>query len=93
MTPPQTYTKRTLAPDFVTMQIATRGAGLFRPCLPGAALMIRAWQGTLRAMADRKGSTAVEYAVIGSAAAAILMGAFQPLFNRIVALLPTYIGS
>lgn len=45
-----------------------------------------------RASVDRKGSTAVEYAVIGSAAAAILVGGFRPLFERIVALLPTYIG-
>ena len=45
-----------------------------------------------RASADRKGSTAVEYAVIGSAAAAILVSAFKPLFERVVALLPTYIG-
>jgi Flp pilus assembly pilin Flp len=45
-----------------------------------------------RATADRKGSTGVEYALIGSAAAAILVGAFKPLFERIVTLLPTYIG-
>ena len=54
--------------------------------------MKRAWLGASRAMADRRGATAVEYAVIGSAAAAVLVGAFKPLFERIVALLPTYIG-
>lgn len=53
-----------------------------------------AWlvRGAARASIDRKGSTAVEYAVIGSAAAAILVAAFKPFFERIVALLPTYIG-
>ena len=44
------------------------------------------------AVADRKGATALEYALIASAAAAVILGAFSLFFNRISTFLGTTVS-
>ena len=47
---------------------------------------------TLLLKNDRKGVTALEYALIASAAAAVILGAFSLFFNRISTFLGTTVS-
>ena len=58
----------------------------------GPAMIASAKCSAARVSVDQKGSTAVEFAIIAATAAAVLVTAFEPLFTRIITLLPTYIG-
>lgn len=49
-----------------------------------------AWvQNTARALSDRKGVTAMEYAVIAAGAATVVAACYRAFFERVVAMLST----
>lgn len=52
-----------------------------------------AWakRSAVRVSGDRKGATAVEYGLIASIAVAVVTVGFRSLFERMVAVLPTYL--